>query len=45
MEEMSSSACCRLLSNALAKLAKIDSGTSRSTTVRVMSFPYTNTCY
>jgi len=37
MEEMSSSACCRLLSNALAKLAKIDSGTSRSTTCSELS--------
>jgi len=37
MEEMLSSACCRLLSNALAKLAKTDSGTSRSNTCSELS--------
>jgi len=31
------STCCRLLSNALAKLTKIDSGTSRSTTCSELS--------
>jgi len=34
---MSSSACCRLLWNTLAILAKIDSGTSRSTTYSKLS--------